>query len=93
MLLPHEINTPPFGIPQQPSEALQIDVLNIFDDGSHQDLTGTLTSTALTGFGMGPSITFPGTTSWGEPNAFPGGISYATISVDPTRALRDGRLA
>ncbi len=83
VIMPTEINTPPFGIAQQPSEAKQIDTLNIYDDGSHEDQSGTLTSTALTGFGMGPSLTFPGTTSWGEPNSFPGGISYGTISVDP----------
>ncbi|HTM84726.1 MAG TPA: hypothetical protein VL179_07450, partial [Mycobacterium sp.] len=82
VILPHEVNTPPFGIGQQPSEARQVDVLNVFDDGSRADQTGDLTSTALTGFGMGPAITFAGTTSWGEPNAFPGGISYGTISVD-----------
>ena len=55
VILPHEVNTPPFGIGQQPSEARQVDVLNVFDDGSRADQTGDLTSTALTGFGMGPS--------------------------------------
>ena len=83
VIAPDEINTPPFGIGQQPSEARQVDVLNIFNDGSHENLTGELTSTALTGFGMGPAITFPGTTAFGEPNAFPGGISYGTIRTNP----------
>ena len=82
VIAPDEINTPPFGIGQQPSEARQVDVLNIFNDGSRENLTGELTSTALTGFGMGPSITFPGTTAFGEPNAFPGGISYGTIRTN-----------
>ncbi len=83
VIAPHEINTPPFGIGQQPSEARQVDVLNIYNDGAHENLSGDLTSTALTGFGMGPSITFPGQTAFGEPNTFPGGISYGTIHVDP----------
>ncbi|MGH3049730.1 MAG: beta strand repeat-containing protein [Gaiellaceae bacterium] len=82
VILPLEVDTPPYGIAQQPSEAKQIDVLNIYDDGSHEDQTGTLSSTALTGLGMGPDLTFPGTTAFGEPNSFPGGISYGTISVD-----------
>ncbi|MDA8440737.1 MAG: hypothetical protein M0Z51_18020, partial [Propionibacterium sp.] len=83
VIAPHEINTPPFGIGQQPSEARQIDVLNIYNDGARENLSGDLTSTALTGFGMGPSVTFPDRTAFGEPNSFPGGISYGTIHVDP----------
>ncbi|WP_417374531.1 beta strand repeat-containing protein, partial [Glutamicibacter protophormiae] len=82
VILPGELNTPPFGIGQQPSEARQIDVLNIYDDGSLADQHGDLTSTTLTGLGMGPSVTFPGPTSWGEPSTVPGGISYGTITVD-----------
>ncbi|UUT35873.1 hypothetical protein [Microbacterium elymi] len=82
MLLPAEIDTPPFGIGQQPSEARQVDVLNVFDDGSFADHTGDLTSTALTGFGMGPGVTYTGRTSFGEPGSYPGGISYGTITVD-----------
>ncbi|MFL5860054.1 MAG: hypothetical protein ACJ780_04640, partial [Solirubrobacteraceae bacterium] len=81
--LPHEFNTPPFGIAQQPSEAKQVDVLNIYDDGSRQDLSGTLSSTTLTGFGMGQGLSFPGGTAFGEPPTIPGGISFGTISVDP----------
>lgn len=96
VILPGEINTPPFGIGQQPSEALQVDVLNIYDDGSLAGGHGDLTSTTLTGFGMGEAVSFDpaaapsynpaagtsGTTTHGEPLTFPGGISYGSIRLD-----------
>ena len=40
------------GSPSSPPRPKQVDVLNIYDDGSRQDLTGTLSSTTLSGFGM-----------------------------------------
>src|SRR5260370_17349237 len=88
VLLPGEGNGPVFGVAPQPPEWQQIDTLNIYGDGSHQDQTGTLTSTALTGLSMGlggdfsyllaPGAAFP----FGEPGLYPGGISYGTIKLD-----------
>ena len=76
VILPAEFNTPPFGIAQQPSEAKQIDTLNVYDDGSRADSSGTLSSTSLTGFGMGTGLTFPNGTAFGEPASLPGGITF-----------------
>src|SRR4029077_21197342 len=58
VMLPQETNSPAFGIGVQPPENQQVNVLNIFDDGSQQDQTGTLSSTKLSGFGMGPGLNF-----------------------------------
>ncbi|HEY3922827.1 MAG TPA: hypothetical protein VGL76_12045 [Gaiellaceae bacterium] len=93
VLLPGEGNGPLFAVAAQPPEWQQIDTLNVYDDGSHQDQTGTLTSTALTGLDMGgdpggvldfsnllpPTGVFP----FGEPGIYPDGISYGTITIDP----------
>src|SRR5205823_3355443 len=67
--------SPPFGIAQQPSEAQQVDVLNLYDDGSQQDQTGTLSQISLTGFGMGTGLTFAHP-AFGEPATLPGGIQF-----------------
>jgi len=86
VLLPGEGNAPFFQIAQQPPEKFQIDTLNIYNDGSAENLSGTLTATALTGFNMGPDLVFPvppGGMPFGEPSTFPGGISYGSIVVDP----------
>ena len=53
VLLPGEGNGPTFGVAAQPPEWQQIDTLNVYDDGSLNGQTGTLTSTALTGLSMG----------------------------------------
>jgi len=45
--LPGEKDGPLFKIGPQPPESKQIDVLNIFNDGSQQDRTGTMTSTTI----------------------------------------------
>ncbi len=87
IMLPGENNGPHFAIPPQPPESMSIDTLNIYDDGSHQDLSGTLTSTALTGFNMGGDLDFtplltPGLPTFGEPGVYPGGISFGSISLD-----------
>ena len=92
VMLPGESNGLPFGIGIQPPEAQQVNVLNIFDDGSQQDQTGTLSSTTLTGFGMGPGLNFtnhkgyvPGDLrhpTFGEPPIFPSGISFGAVTVD-----------
>ncbi len=93
VLLPGEGNGPLFAIAAQPPEWQQIDTLNVYDDGSRQNQTGTLTSTALTGFGMqsdpGGVLDFTyllphGTTTFpfGEPGKYPDGISYGSITLD-----------
>ena len=66
---------------------MSIDTLNIYDDGSHQNLKGTLTSTALTGLNMGVGLDFrslltPGLPTFGEPGVYPGGVSFGSISLD-----------
>ena len=75
VLLPTERNAALFEIGPQPDERDQIDVLNIFDDSSIEDKTGTLTATNLSGFGMAPSLDF-GTAGLGEAQVFPGGITF-----------------
>src|SRR5207237_8810478 len=103
VLLPGEGNAPLFQVAAQPPERQQIDTLNIFDDGSKHDLTGELTSTALTGLNMGPSLDFSyllcssGTCKhpFNEPGIYPGGISYGSIAIDPVthQFLTDGNLS
>ncbi|HEY5224284.1 MAG TPA: hypothetical protein VIJ18_14705 [Microbacteriaceae bacterium] len=93
VMLPGEGNSVPFGIGVQPPEAQQVNVLNIFDDGSQQNQTGTLSSTTLSGFGIGPGLDFthhkgyvpsdPTHPTFGEPPVFPSGISFGSITVDP----------
>ena len=100
ILLPGETNALPFKVPPQPPEWMSIDTLNIYDDGSHQNLKGTLTSTALTGLNMGTGLDFsslltPGLPTFGEPGVYPGGISFGSISLvqdpafpgDPTKKV------
>ena len=41
------------GVPTQPSEARQVDVLGLFDDGSRADRSGVLTGAALLGMSDG----------------------------------------
>ena len=80
--LPGEADAPPFMIGEQPPEGLQIDVLNVFDDSSQADKSGTMTSTNLSGFAMAKDLDFGGGAFFGEPNLFPGGISYGSIVID-----------
>ena len=56
--LPGEKDGPLFGIAGQGDEAEQVDVLNVFNDSSRQDWSGTLTSGSLSGFGMVEPLTF-----------------------------------
>ena len=89
VMLPHEKNAAPFGLGVQPPEAQQVNVLNIFDDGSEQDQTGTLSSTTLSGFEMGGELNFthhkgyepgnPNKPTFGEPAVIPGGISFGSL--------------
>ncbi len=96
VLLPGEGNGPLFEIAEQPPEAQQVDVLNVYADSSQEDHEGWLTATAITGLGMnavpldfsdqlGTGETMP----FGEPTSFPAGISYGAIVVDPATGLFD----
>jgi hypothetical protein len=88
LLLPGEANGPLFGIAGQPPAAQQINTLNIFDDGSVQNKTGTLTATGLSGLGMGSgvldftSLLHGKPAPFGEPGKYPLGISYGSINLD-----------
>jgi hypothetical protein len=96
IMLPGENNGPFFNVPPQPPESMSIDTLNVYDDGSRQDLTGQLTSTALTGLNMGGTLDLrshipgydplhpnaPIAAPFGEPGVYPGGISFGSISLD-----------
>src|SRR5439155_3665137 len=83
--LPGEKDAPLFAIGTQPPESKQIDVLNIYNDGSQQDRTGTMTSTNISGLGMakdldfGPVYNTGNPQTFGEPAIFPGGISFGTV--------------
>lgn len=88
--LPGEKDGSLFGIAGQAPESRQIDVLNIFNDSSQQDLAGVMTSTTLTGFGMAKELVFPSSNPFGEPTTVPGGISYGTISYDGSQYATDG---
>jgi Ca2+-binding RTX toxin-like protein len=61
-------------------ETTQIDKLNVFNDTSVADDTGTITATSVTGLGMGPEVGF----DTNEDNIldlfFNSGISYATYT-------------
>src|SRR5262249_6204282 len=58
VILPFEKNAPLFQVAPQPPEAQQVDVLNIFADSSHEDLSGELSATAVTGLGMTGQLDF-----------------------------------
>ncbi len=88
--LPGEKDDFLIAIGAQPPESRQIDVLNLYHDGSQQDGVGTMTSTTLRGFGMAADLTFnaglpTGTDMpFGEPTEFPGGISFGKVNVGST---------
>ncbi|MEQ1827017.1 MAG: hypothetical protein ABL921_13765 [Pirellula sp.] len=93
--LPGESDAELFEIGLQPPEGKAIDVLNIFNDSSQQDRTGTMTATTLRGFGTAKDLSFPGIASdvFGEPTLFPGGISYGTIAFSDGQFVTDGQLS
>ncbi|MDX6679730.1 MAG: large repetitive protein, partial [Solirubrobacteraceae bacterium] len=106
VLLPGEDNRPPFRVAAQPPEWQQIDTLNVYGDGSREDLAGTLTSTALTGLNMGSGLDFsnllcpnlPDRSTckhpFSEPGIYPGGVSYGSISIDSNGVFStDGTLS
>ncbi|MEL7088209.1 MAG: hypothetical protein AAGL98_07165, partial [Planctomycetota bacterium] len=83
--LPGEADDYLFAIGQQPPESQQIDVLNIFNDGSVQNTSGVMTETTLTGFGLAGDLDFGAQADgvFGENSTVPGGISWGKISFGP----------
>ena len=84
----------PFGpTPPQPPEDLQIDVLNIYDDGRTTNASGTLTSTGLSWTGSA-GITFgdpsTGLTEFERLNLLLGAAT--TCSISGTLVAADGRV-
>ncbi|HET9436020.1 MAG TPA: Calx-beta domain-containing protein [Candidatus Limnocylindrales bacterium] len=94
--LPGEKDKPLFKIGPQPPESKQIDVLNVFNDGSQQDRIGGMTSTAIKGLGMaddldfGPTYSSGNAQTFGEPAVFPGGISFGTVQFVDGAFQTDG---
>ena len=98
LLLPGETNGPLFAIPPQPSEATQIDVLNVYSDSSVENLIGAMTSTTITGLNMSTGLNFGlqgfSETAFGESLVVPGGISFGTISIGNNgQIVTDGGLS
>ena len=89
--LPGETDAPLFEIGPQPPEGKAIDVLNIFNDSSQEDRSGTMTATTLRGFGMADDLDFGATPFFGEPAIFPGGISFGTIAFVDGQFQSDGQ--
>jgi len=80
--LPGEADDFLIAIGTQPPESQQIDVLNIFNDTSKEDVDGIMTQTTLRGFNMADDLDFGalGAGVFGESGFFPGGISFGKIS-------------
>jgi hypothetical protein len=80
--LPGEADDFLIAIGAQPPESQQIDVLNIFNDTSKEDVNGTMTQTTLRGFNMAEDLDFGalGAGVFGESGFYPGGISFGKIS-------------
>ncbi|MDQ0612685.1 hypothetical protein QF046_000326 [Microbacterium sp. W4I4] len=96
--LPGEQDGPLFGIAAQAPESKQIDVLNIYGDGSVAHNWGAMTSTTIRGLGMAGDLDFGASyggaqdETFGEPQVFPGGISFGSVSfVDGAYATDGGR--
>ncbi len=83
--LPGEKDGPLFEIGPQPPESKQIDVLNVFNDGSQQDRTGGMTSTTIKGLGLAgrprlrPDLLERQPADVRRAGVFPGGISFGTV--------------
>ncbi|MEO6021102.1 MAG: calcium-binding protein [Knoellia sp.] len=87
--LPGEKDGPLFAIATQAPESKQIDLLTIYNDSSQAHGRGVMTSTTFEGFGMAKDLDFGASyggaegQTFGEPQVFPGGISFGTVqSVD-----------
>ncbi|MGU3646985.1 hypothetical protein ACLBXX_18660 [Microbacterium sp. C23T] len=96
--LPGEQDGPLFAIATQAPESKQIDVLNIYGDGSVAHNWGVMTSTTLRGLGMAKDLDFGAAyggsqnETFGEPQIFPGGISFGSVSfVDGEYETAAGR--
>ncbi|GAB3043216.1 hypothetical protein GCM10027052_26710 [Parafrigoribacterium mesophilum] len=94
--LPGEQDGPLFAIGAQAPEFKQIDMLNVYNDSSQANGRGVMTGTSLTGFGMAQDLDFGagfgGTDgqTFGEPQVFPGGISYGTVQFIDGRFVTNG---
>ena len=94
--LPGEQDGPLFAIGAQAPETKQIDVLNIYNDSSQANGRGVMNSTTLTGFGMAKDLDFgasyggAGGQTFGEPQVFPGGISYGTVQFVDGQFVTNG---
>ena len=94
--LPGEKDGPLFAIGPQSPESKQIDVLNIFNDGSQQDRSGSMTSTTIKGLGLakdldfGPNYSNDNPQKFGEPSVFPGGISFGSVQFVDGAFQTDG---
>ena len=93
--LPGEQDGPLFAIAPQAPESKQIDVLNIYGDSSVANNWGVMTSTTLRGLGMAKDLDFGASyggaqgETFGEPQIFPGGISFGSVSFDGTAYSTD----
>ncbi|WP_294608493.1 hypothetical protein [uncultured Roseovarius sp.] len=101
--LPGEEDSFLIAIGTQPPESQQIDVLNIFNDGSKADTSGVLTETTLSGFGMGSDLVFPNVTGplfgegaeseTGTTLIFPGGISFGKVNFGANGVTNDTQVS
>ncbi len=94
--LPGEQDGPLFAIGTQPPESKQIDVLNIYGDGSVAHNWGSVTATTLRGLGMAKDLDFGANfggaedQTFGEPQIFPGGISFGSVAFVDGEYQTDG---
>ncbi len=96
--LPGEQDGPLFAIATQAPESKQIDVLNVYGDGSVAHHWGVMTSTTLRGLGMAKDLDFGPSygggegeqETFGEPQIFPGGISFGSVSFVDGEYETDG---
>jgi hypothetical protein len=94
--LPGEQDGRLFAIATQAPESKQIDVLNIYGDGSVAHNWGVMTSTTLRGLGMAKDLDFGAgyggsqNETFGEPQIFPGGISFGSVSFVDGQFETDG---
>ncbi|WP_201742286.1 hypothetical protein [Mangrovicoccus ximenensis] len=101
--LPGELDDFLIAIGTQAPESQQIDVLNIFNDGSWADTSGVLTETTLSGFGMGPDLVFPfvqgplfgeGAEDQGPVTlTYPGGISFGKVNFGSSGVSNDAQVS
>jgi len=96
--LPGEQDEFLIAIGAQPPESQQIDVLNMFNDSSQADTSGTMDQTTLRGFGMADDLVFKGLDGplYGEAAegaseiTVPGGISFGKVNYGSTSVGTDG---